>query len=62
MAKTIKFKNPESNINIGGQIIAPHNLTVELYDYLVKLAPAHADLFDVTDEPVKPVKPTVVEK
>lgn len=58
MARVIKFKNPESHINIGGQVIAPHNITPELYDYLIEIAPAHADLFIVTeDKPAKEEKP-----
>lgn len=58
MARIIKFKNGEARLHIGGQVIGPHNITPELYDYLVNLAPGHADLFDVAEEPVKaPPKP-----
>lgn len=54
MARTITFKNPEHRINIGGQTIGPHNITPELYDYLVQVGPSHADLFNVVeDEPAR---------
>lgn len=58
MARTITFKNPEHRINIGGQVIGPHNITPELYDFLVQAGPSHADLFNVVeDEPAKDAKP-----
>lgn len=51
MAKIIKFKNPESPINLpGGRVIGQHNITEALYEELVRMAPAHADLFEVTEE------------
>lgn len=51
MAKTIKFKTLGNQINIGGRIIAGHNLTEEVYDELIRIAPSHADLFEVIEEP-----------
>ncbi len=57
MAKIIKFKNPLSPINLpGNRVIGPHNITEELYNELIAIAPAHADLFEVTEAP--PVKGT----
>lgn len=53
MAKKIKFKRADDTINVGGQQISQHNITEELYDYLVKIAPSHADHFEVIDEETK---------
>lgn len=52
MAKKIQFKKGSNHhhINVGGRIITANDLTPELYDELIKLAPSHADLFDVTEE------------
>lgn len=53
MAKTVKFKNPDSRMVVPGfGEIRPDNLTYEKYEYLLKLSPDHADQFIVTeDEP-----------
>lgn len=57
MAKKITFKNPDSPINLpGGRVIGAHNITEEIYEELLRIAPAHADLFDVEEE--APVKST----
>lgn len=50
MARTITFKRADDSINIGGQVIRQHNITPELYDYLVSVSPAHADHFDVVED------------
>lgn len=50
MPKLIKFKDPAALINYGGRQIGPHNITEELYEELVKVAPSHADLFEVVEE------------
>lgn len=48
--KIITLKNPNSPINLpGGRVIGNHNITEEIYDELVRIAPAHADLFIVKD-------------
>ena len=54
--RTIKFKTEGGSINIGGRTIRQCDITPELYDELVAIAPAHADLFDVTEEKEKPAK------
>jgi hypothetical protein len=60
MPKKITLKNPGSPINLpGGRTIGNHNITEEIYEELVAIAPAHADLFDVSEakEPApKPLK------
>lgn len=48
-----KFKNPNHLINYGGQTIGAHNINRELYEELVKVAPAHADLFDLVEDTKK---------
>lgn len=49
--KIITLKNPASPINLpGSRVIGNHNITEEIYDELIRMAPAHADLFDVTEE------------
>jgi hypothetical protein len=54
MAKTVKFKNPDSRMIVAGfGEIRPDNLTYEKYEYLLKLSPAHADQFIVTEDEVK---------
>jgi hypothetical protein len=68
--RKIQFKREGDTINCGGQVIHQGNITPEKYDELVKIAPAHADHFDVIDEeveekpakPVKPSKPAADEK
>lgn len=50
MAKVPKFKNPEHTINFGGRIVAPHNITLPLYEEMVAKAPSFADQFDLVEE------------
>lgn len=42
----------------GFGVIDSDNLTIEKYEYLLKLAPAHAEQFIVSDEmeKIKPIK------
>jgi hypothetical protein len=59
MAKTVKFKNPDSRIVVQGfGEIRPDNISWEKYEYLLKLSPAHAEQFIVMEDEVKskPVK------
>lgn len=56
MPKQIKFKDPSALINYGGRQIGPHNITEELYEELVKVAPSHADLFEVIEKEEKAAK------
>lgn len=57
MAKTVKFKNPDSRMVVSGfGQIDPENLTYEKYEYLLKLSPDHADQFIVEEEKPKPLK------
>ena len=53
MKRIIQFKRPEDTINCGGQVIHQGNITPEKYDELVKIAPAHADHFNVIEEEEK---------
>jgi hypothetical protein len=53
MPKVPKLKNPDSLIQYGGRTIGTHNITLELYEELVRIAPGHADLFDLVEEEVK---------
>jgi hypothetical protein len=58
MAKKISLKNPLSPINLpGGRVIGNHNITEAIYEELLAIAPAHADLFIIEEE-----KPEKAEK
>jgi hypothetical protein len=61
MPKIIKFKHEGASLNIGGRVIRQHDMNEQVYDELVKIAPAHADLFDVTEAPAE-VKETKSSK
>lgn len=54
--RKVRFKKQDDTIHCGGQVIHQGNITPEKYDELVKIAPAHADLFIVTDVPAKAQK------
>lgn len=61
--KIITLKNPASPINLpGGRVIGNHNITEEIYDELIRIAPAHADLFIVKDAKDKDAKAEEVAK
>lgn len=57
--RKIEFKNPNDTIHCGGQVIHQGNITPEKYDELVKLAPSHADLFNVIEK--KEAEPSKVK-
>ena len=58
MAQTVKFKNPDSRMVVSGfGVIDSNNLTLEKYEYLIKLSPAHADQFIVSDDKAESSKP-----
>jgi hypothetical protein len=54
--RVIKFKRPDDMIIVGGQTIGPWNITPAIYDWLVLMAPAHADHFDVIEAEEEPAK------
>jgi len=54
--RVIKFKRPDDVISIQGQTIGPWNITPAIYDWLVSVAPAHADHFDVIEGDEEPAK------
>lgn len=57
MAKTVKFKNPDSRMVVPGfGQIDSSNLTYEKYLHLLKLSPAHEDQFIVSEEGEKEIK------
>ena len=67
MARKIEFKDTSIQLNVGDQVFNQSNITEHIYDYLVSLAPVHADYFNVTvieDEkkPFKVEKPVKEDK
>lgn len=64
--KVPQLKDPSHAIFIGGQEIRNHNMTQELYDWLIEQSPAHKELFiqdeDAPKEPTPSAKPPKIRE